>query len=77
LDSVSSLIGLTYERTYEGELAMRLEAIASKGDADKISIKPEINDSNGYYGLITVNTLYKLIKNNNSYKNEDIAAFEQ
>ncbi len=56
---------------------MRLEAIASKGDADKISIKPEINDSNGYYGLITANTLYKLIENNNSYKNEDIAAFEQ
>ena len=56
---------------------MRLEANALKGDADKISIKPEINDSNGYYSLITANTLYKLMENNNGYKNEDITAFGQ
>jgi len=31
LDAISALLGLCYERTYEGEPAMRLEAAASKG----------------------------------------------
>jgi hydrogenase maturation protein HypF len=42
LDSVAALLGISYERTYEGEPAMKLEAY-SRGGRDRLNIKPEIN----------------------------------
>ncbi|MEM3018207.1 MAG: carbamoyltransferase HypF [Candidatus Bathyarchaeia archaeon] len=40
LDAVSSLLGLCYERTYEGEPAMKLEAAAAQGsDTLKLEVK--------------------------------------
>ena len=41
LDSIAALLGVCYERTYEGEPAMKLEAY-SRGGADRLNIKPEI-----------------------------------
>ncbi len=42
LDAVSSVLGLCYERTYEGEPAMKLEAAAAQGnDALKLDLRIE------------------------------------
>jgi hydrogenase maturation protein HypF len=65
LDSIAALIGLTNKRTYEGEPAMKLEAIASKGNLDAIHMDPEIIAENGKYVLNTSKILYNLIINKN------------
>ena len=77
LDSIAALIGLTYRRTYEGEPAMKLEALATRGDPNSIQIDPIISKDNGKYTLKTSEILYKILENRNKYKNEDIAAFGQ
>jgi hydrogenase maturation protein HypF len=41
LDAVAALLGVCYERTYEGEPAMKLEAIAIRG-RDVLNLQPEI-----------------------------------
>jgi len=41
LDAVSALLGVCFERTYEGEPAMKLESAATKGK-DVLNLKPEI-----------------------------------
>jgi hydrogenase maturation protein HypF len=75
LDSVASLLGLTYMRTYEGEPAMRLESFAESGDANRVNYEPEITCNKGKYVLKTQNMLKYLIENKNNFKKEDIAAF--
>jgi hydrogenase maturation protein HypF len=44
LDAVSAILGIGYERTYEGELAMKLESIASKGK-DRLNLTPRIKEN--------------------------------
>jgi hydrogenase maturation protein HypF len=75
LDSVASLLGLTYVRTYEGEPAMRLESLAELGDANRIKYEPEIKCNKSEYVLKTQNMLKYLIENKNIFKKEDMAAF--
>ncbi|MEM4546393.1 MAG: carbamoyltransferase HypF [Nitrososphaerota archaeon] len=41
LDSVAAILGICYERTYEGEPAMKLESVAI-GGSDILGLKPEI-----------------------------------
>lgn len=41
LDAVSAILGLCYERTYEGEPAMKLES-AAQGGKDSLSIEPKV-----------------------------------
>jgi hydrogenase maturation protein HypF len=77
LDSISSLLGLTYYRSYEGEPAMRLESLASEGNANKIDFSAEISFLDGKYILNTSNMLYYLINIIKNQKKEDIAAFSQ
>jgi hydrogenase maturation protein HypF len=77
LDSIATLLGLTYTRTYEGEPAMRLEALAEKGDQSKINFDIEITKNNDIYQLEIANLLKYLILNQNSLKKQDIAAFAQ
>ncbi len=43
LDAVSAILGICSERTYEGEPAMKLEAIASQG-TDCLKLEPEITN---------------------------------
>jgi hydrogenase maturation protein HypF len=43
LDAVSAILGICSERTYEGEPAMKLEAIASQGK-DCLKLEPEITN---------------------------------
>jgi hydrogenase maturation protein HypF len=77
LDSIAAIIDLVYERTYEGEPAMKLESIATKGDPENIQIKPSIKKKNNKYTLQTAEILLNLLKNKNSYKKQDIAIFGQ
>jgi len=77
LDSVSALLGISYNRTYEGEPAMLLETLATRGNPDMIEYSPKINKINGKYILNTSNIIYKLFNNRNSHKKEDIAAYSQ
>jgi hydrogenase maturation protein HypF len=77
LDSVASLLGLTYHRTYEGEPAMRLETLAKFGDYNKIRFDPEISENKGIYSLKTDNMLNYLVNNQDRFKKQDIAAFTQ
>jgi hydrogenase maturation protein HypF len=41
LDAVSSMLGVCYQRTYEGEPAMKLEAAATRGK-DALNLSPKI-----------------------------------
>ena len=41
LDAVSAILGICYERTYEGEPAMRLEAVAASG-RDVLKLQPTV-----------------------------------
>ncbi len=77
LDSISALLDLTFYRSYEGEPAMRLEAFATRGNPNKIEFQTQILDKNSKYVLNTSNMLKYLIKNKNTHKKEDIAAFGQ
>jgi hydrogenase maturation protein HypF len=43
LDSVAAILGVSYERTYEGEPAIKLEAHSS-GGRDVLNLKPRIED---------------------------------
>jgi len=44
LDAVSAILGICYERTYEGEPAMKLES-AAIGGKDVLELKPEIKEN--------------------------------
>ena len=77
LDSVFAIIGASYNRTYEGEPAMLLEAIANKGNPDSIKYSYNIQVIDGKYVLNTSNVLFKLLKYRNKHKIADIAAYSQ
>jgi hydrogenase maturation protein HypF len=44
LDAVSAVLGICYERMYEGEPAMRLEAVAANGK-DVLKLQPKVKDN--------------------------------
>jgi len=73
LDAVAALLELTYRRTYEGEPAMRLEAVASRADSNDLCYEPEIEIIDGRYVLKTSNMLYKCLLDKKSHKFCDIA----
>ncbi|MGQ9468308.1 MAG: carbamoyltransferase HypF [Nitrososphaerales archaeon] len=68
LDSVSALLGLCYERTYEGEPAMKLES-AAKGGHNVLSLDPQIRG----HILDTRPLLYEIFVRRSSYKVADLA----
>lgn len=61
LDAVAATMGICYKRTYEGEPAMRLEAVASRGDPSKIQLEPQINEQNDKYVFDTSQLLLDII----------------
>ncbi len=77
LDSIAALTGIAYNRTYEGEPAMRLETLSNQGNPDNIPYNPIINKNNNKYILNTSKMIKYLINNLNRFKNADIAAFSQ
>ncbi|MFQ5975477.1 MAG: carbamoyltransferase HypF [Candidatus Hydrothermarchaeales archaeon] len=76
LDAVSAILGACYERTYEGEPAMKLEGLASKGQAS-IDIPYKIERKNGIFVGDTGGIVDAVISQMNTKKREDLAASAQ
>ena len=74
LDAISALLGICYERTYEGEPAMKLEALAFKGRAIDM---PVIIRNEGRYVLDTTEILDAVLQFKNKFKASDVAASAQ
>jgi len=68
LDAVSSLLGVCYERTYEGEPAMKLESAAAKGK-DVLNLKPKIEGK----VLNTTFLVHEIFNQRNNYSAADLA----
>jgi len=68
LDAVSAVLGICYERTYEGEPAMKLEAAAIKGK-DVLKLEPIIEDN----VLDTTALVHQIFNHRNAYSVCDLA----
>jgi len=77
LDSIAALTGACYRRTYEGEPAIKLEALAEQGKEFKTSFKPQIRKTNGLYELKTSEILYFLLEQIKTQKKQNIAHMGQ
>jgi len=78
LDSIAALTGTCYKRTYEGEPAMRVEAVAAQGDPEKLLLIPKIEHHQGVYSLDTSDLVQKLADfAKNGQKTADICAGAQ
>jgi hydrogenase maturation protein HypF len=77
LDAVSSLLGVCYERTYEGEPAMKLESRALTGE-DKLALEPEIVSGNiiqtSNLALTVLNNIEKETVQNLAYSTQSYVA---
>ena len=75
-DTVSYILGASNIKTYRGEPAMRLEALAAKGNPDKINLEIKYTKKNNMYIINTSDLILDIlhIKENSSIKSEDIAA---
>jgi len=68
LDAVSAVLGICFERTYEGEPAMKLESAAIKGK-DALKLKPIIKSST----LDTTEMLLEIFENRQKHSKADLA----
>jgi hydrogenase maturation protein HypF len=68
LDAVSAVLGICYERTYEGEPAMKLESAALKGK-DVLKLNPIIKSNT----LDTTQLLVEIFENKKKYRVADLA----
>jgi hydrogenase maturation protein HypF len=68
LDAVAAVLGVCYERTYEGEPAMKLESIA-RGGRDVLKLKPICDGS----VLHTSEMLLEIFANRQRYSEADLA----
>jgi len=68
LDAVSAVLGICYERTYEGEHAMKLEAAAIKG-RDVLKLEPVIKDN----VLNTTVLVHEIFNQRKAYSVSDLA----
>lgn len=68
LDAVAAVLGVCYERTYEGEPAMKLEAVAIKGK-DALSLEPIIDGNT----LKTTEMLMEIFENRGKKLAENLA----
>jgi hydrogenase maturation protein HypF len=68
LDAVSAVLGVCYERTYEGEPSMKLESTALKGK-DILKLKPLVKNN----VLQTTPLLQEIFENRNKYTKRDLA----
>jgi len=75
LDAVSAWLGVCLERTYEGEPAMRLEAIAAAGAAEPI--EAGIERSKAGRVVDTVELFGRLVRLAETHRVEDVAATAQ
>lgn len=68
LDAVSAVLGVCYERTYEGEPAMKLESTAIKGK-DTLKLKPRIKSNT----LDTTQMVLEIFENRKRHSKENLA----
>ncbi len=68
LDATAAVLGVCYERTYEGEPAMKLESAALKGK-DVIKLEPIIKSNT----LDTTQMLLEIFENREKYSKADLA----
>ncbi len=68
LDAVAAVLGVCYERTYEGEPAMKLESAATAG-ADVLKLKPIVNGN----VLDTTQLLLGIFENRGRLRTADLA----
>ena len=68
LDAIAAILGICYERTYEGEPAMKLESAAIDGK-DVLSLEPTIE--NGI--LETTRMVYEVFANREKHSKTDLA----
>jgi hydrogenase maturation protein HypF len=68
LDAVSAVLGICYERTYEGEPSVKLESIAVKGK-EVLKLKPIIRGDT----LDTTQVLLDIFENKDKHSTEDLA----
>ncbi len=68
LDAVAAILGVCYERTYEGEPAMKLESVATKGK-DVLKLEPKIKGDI----LDTTQMLVEIFENRQKHTKADIA----
>ncbi|MBD3197521.1 MAG: carbamoyltransferase HypF [Candidatus Lokiarchaeota archaeon] len=79
-DAVSYILGACVKKTYRGEPAMRLEALAAYGDARNINYKNEYIEGKGTLNIINTSKLIIDTLNlvdSGKYSNSDIAAWFQ
>ncbi len=62
LDAVACLLGICYERTYEGEPAMKLEAVAEGGDPRELEIELEVIDDHAAKFVDTSKLLLEVVE---------------
>jgi hydrogenase maturation protein HypF len=68
LDAAAAVLGVCYERTYEGEPAMKLESAAIKG-RDVLKLEPIIKNNT----LDTTQMLLEIFENREKHSSEDLA----
>ena len=68
LDAAAAVLGICYERTYEGEPAMKLESVAIKGE-DVLKLEPIINGDI----LDTTQLLLEIFENRENYSKANLA----
>jgi hydrogenase maturation protein HypF len=68
LDAISNILGLSYERSYEGEPAMKLEAHSSEGH-DTLNINPELDRER----IGTTELVRAVYENRTSMRSQDLA----
>ena len=72
LDAVSALLGICYERSYEGEPAMKLESVATKGK-DVLKLPPKIERN----VLDTTFMVHEIFTNRDKFSVADLACSAQ
>lgn len=68
LDAAAAILGICFERTYEGEPAIKLESVAIKGK-DVLNLKPLFKNNS----LLTTPLLLKVFNNKGRYSQKDLA----
>jgi len=72
LDAISALLGICYERTYEGEPAMKLESAALEGK-DRLNLAPRFNGK----VLNTTFLVHEIFTKKDSFSAADLACSAQ
>jgi len=68
LDAAAAVLGICYERTYEGEPAMKLESLALRGE-DALNLNPVLNGDT----LDTTHLITEIFENKERMRKENLA----